>query len=362
MQTQAIAVTGQSGFLGWHTRAALHSMGRAPISSVGSTDSLENQIQGSNRVIHLAGVNRGEPKEIFDGNINSAKSLIDALRKQPAMPEHLVFANSIQSGNGTPYGDSKAEAASLLQDAADDLGIRFLDVRLPNLFGQFGRPNYNSVTSTICHNLTHGVQTHITNNNELTLLHAQDAAEILITATDEVIPQEKTNFISLESLEYRIRNMWNSYQGGQIPDLTEKFNLDLFNTLRSYVPSRNLKKDLGQKSDSRGTFAEIVKSPLCGGQSSYSTTVKGATRGNHYHRSKVERFTVISGNATIRLRKIFTNEVVEHKVDGENPTSIDMPTFWCHSIVNSGTSTLITHFWTNEVFDPKNPDTYYEEV
>ena len=86
------------------------------------------------------------------------------------------------------------------------------------------------------------------------------------------------------------------------------------------------------------------------------------SRGDHFHRRKVERFTVLSGSATIALRRLFTNEVFEFNVTGEEPVAVDMPTMWSHNITNTGSRPLYTSFWSNDIFDPDAPDTIAEVV
>jgi UDP-2-acetamido-2,6-beta-L-arabino-hexul-4-ose reductase len=76
----------------------------------------------------------------------------------------------------------------------------------------------------------------------------------------------------------------------------------------------------------------------------------------------MERFTVLAGSAEIRLRRLFSNEVVTVQVSGDSPTSVDMPTLWSHSITNTGKDTLYTMFWSNEIFDPAAPDTIPETI
>ncbi len=99
-----------------------------------------------------------------------------------------------------------------------------------------------------------------------------------------------------------------------------------------------------------------------GGQTSYSTTLPGITRGNHYHTRKIERFAVISGKALIQIRKIDSDEVFEYTLDGKEPAYVDMPIWYTHNIKNIGNKELITLFWINEPYDPENSDTYFIKV
>ena len=183
-----VAMTGAPGFLGWHTRGALRErdLTDEAICVGGDFDAAAAAaaLDGSSRLIHLAGVNRASDDEIHDGNVLFAEQVADALRRSDAPPPVVVYSNSIQAGNGTVYGDAKARAADILASAAADLGLEFVDLKLPNLFGEHGRPFYNAVTATFCHILAEGGQPTVEADKELTLLHAQNAADLLIGNVD----------------------------------------------------------------------------------------------------------------------------------------------------------------------------------
>jgi UDP-2-acetamido-2,6-beta-L-arabino-hexul-4-ose reductase len=275
----------------------------------------------------------------------------------------VVFANSIQAGNGTVYGRAKQEASDILRSAAEAVGAEFVDERLPNLFGEHGRPFYNSVVATFSHQLAMGEQPSIDQDRELALLHAQHAADILLGLDDHnagTRPEVRETVSGVLSI---LNSLADTYShGGQIPDLSNGFTRDLFNTYRAAAFGRLTPIHLDRHSDERGSFFEIVRSQGGQGQTSFSTTAPGVTRGQHYHRRKVERFTVLSGEAVISLRRLFTSEVHEFRVTSDSPASIDMPTMWAHNITNVGDSPLYTSFWSNELFDPERPDTIAEPV
>lgn len=362
----SIAMTGSPGFLGWHTRAALREKGltaqEIPVGNGFDAAGADAALSGASRLIHLAGVNRAADDEIRDGNVQFAQQIADALRRIDAPPPVVVYSNSIQAGNGTAYGDAKAEAADILADAASDLGVEFVDLRLPNLFGEHGRPFYNAVTATFCHILAEGGWPKVENDKELTLLHAQNAADLLIgnASLEDLSQLEARETVS--GLLERLTSFARVYRAGEIPDIATAFDRDLFNTYRSYTFESQTPIRLTRHADARGSFFEIIRSHGGPGQSSFSTTVPGITRGDHFHRRKIERFTVLAGQGTIALRRLFTDKVYEFEVDGDDPLAIDMPTMWTHNITNSGDQVLYTSFWTNDIFDPDNPDTIAERV
>lgn len=361
-----IAVTGGGGFLGFHLRAAAKEYGievlPIPVGEGFKLESAINTLKGVEGVIHMAGVNRGTEAEVEAGNLLFARQLATALEEAQPLLSEFVFANSIQSGNGTVYGVAKDGAASILSECAEKLGVKFRNLLLPNLFGEFGKPFYNSVVATFCHQIAIGQVPEVQNDKELVLLHAQDAAEYLLGIQDHDSMTAACEHITVSGIKNLLLDFSKLYTAGEFPELSSNFRRDLFNTYRSYLFPEKSPINIVRHADERGSFFEIVRSHGGTGQTSFSTTVPGITRGDHFHRRKVERFTVLSGEAEISLRKIFSDEVYSYKISGEKPLSVDMPTFYTHKIENIGSETLYTAFWTNDIFNPENPDTIGEAV
>jgi UDP-2-acetamido-2,6-beta-L-arabino-hexul-4-ose reductase len=352
--TESLVVTGAGGFLGWHVRVLAHATGLPSPVCVGRDGIADpGAIDGVDRVVHLAGVNRGD--DAFDGNVAAAEALARALRACTTPPKTVVFANSIQAGNGTPYGDGKAAAAAILAEATRWTGATFVDQRLPHLFGEHGRPHYNSVVATFCRLLADGDTPRIHEDRELALLHAGDAAAMLLGA--QPTPPEP---VTVGGLAERLCHFATVYRGGEIPQLANRFDVRLFNTYRSHCFPAPIR--LARHADSRGELVEAVRVHGGGGQTFCSTTRPGITRGEHYHLAKVERFVVVAGEAEIALRRLFTDEVVRFRVSGGDPVAVDMPTMWAHRITNVGAGELRTLFWANDLHDPARPDTYPEKV
>lgn len=362
---RAVALTGANGFLGWHTRAALRETDSTRSVSLGIGFNLEAavaSIDGAPRLIHIAGVNRGSDAEVLQGNELFATQVAEALARCANPPPVVVFANSTQASNGSVYGDAKSRAAEILGAASEKAGTKFEDVLLPNLFGEHGRPFYNAVTSTFCHLLSQGDQPKVQQDKELTLLHVQDAADRLIGAVHPEAFIKLQISESVSGLLQRLTKIATAYRKGDIPDIRNKFDRDLFNCYRSYTFPAQAPVMLERHADARGSFFEIIRTNGGSGQSSFSTTEPGVSRGDHFHRRKIERFTVLAGSAIISVRKLFSTEVFDFHVTGEKPVAIDMPTMWTHKITNTGADTLYTSFWTNEVFNPLAPDTILEPV
>lgn len=359
-----VLLTGAGGFLGWHTRLRLHATTTHEVVAVerndwGRLDELAHDVEA---VIHVAGVNRGTDKEVAEGNIELAQGLATALSRV-AHPVRVVYANSIQHGNDSPYGRGKATAAQVLSEAALSTGGRLVDVRLPNLFGEHGRPRYNSFVATFVAAVVAGDQPCLV-DRPVALLHAQDAAQTLIDAvtSPEELLQPAGTTVGVAEVYELLREFHHVYQNGEIPDLSLPFRVNMFNTYRAAVFAERQTVPLTAHSDPRGTFFETVRAHGGQGQTSFSSTVPGITRGEHYHLHKVERFVVLQGHATVSLRRMFASEVVEVPVTGEQPTAVDMPVGWAHNITNTGEDTLLTLFWTHDLFTPEVPDTYPAQV
>ena len=364
-----IGITGAGGFLGWHVRVWLRTFRpdvevRASGREVfAGHESMSAFLGGLDAVIHCAGMNRGNDAEVEATNISLATALAEACEASVVAPV-LVFANSTHIDRDSAYASGKRIAADLLASAVGR--SRFSNVVLPNIFGEFGRPFYNSAISTFCHQLTSGEVPEVHQDGPIHLLHAQKAAAILARSAlgevelSELRPQGETT--TVRCVLDQLTQMHRTYCESQIvPDLPNLFDRELFNTLRSYLFPGKLRTELRLHSDARGELFETTKS-LSGGQTFVSTTHPGITRGNHYHTCKFERFVVCSGEADISLRRLFSDQVVTFRVSGDAPCAIDMPTFCAHCITNVGSGVLTTLFWANEIFDLEHPDTFTEQV
>lgn len=361
-----IVLTGAHGFLGWHTRLRLHALTDHEVVPVGRTDwpHLPRHVADADAIIHIAGVNRADTEgEVREGNISLAEDLASAITTTHR-PLRVVYANSIQAGNGSAYGTGKLDAGRTLASATSSTNGHFVNVLLPNIFGEHGRPRYNSFVATFVGATVAGDNVTI-NDNRVGLLHVQDAAQSLVDALTT-----EGDSLSPIAEEHGVQEVWDLLQEfhasysprGEIPDLSTKFRIDLFNTYRSALFPDHYPVQLTPHADARGAFVETVRCRGGEGQSSFSTTVPGITRGEHYHLSKIERFAVIRGTGTIELRRMFTDKVITFEASGDDPVAVDMPVGWVHNITNTGDDILFTQFWSHELFRPEAPDTFAEPV
>ena len=359
-----VALTGAAGFLGWHTRVRLRVEGH-DVVPVTRQDwaRLPELVSDVDAVVHVAGVNRGSGEQVEEGNVSLARDLVAALRAATRQPQ-VVFANSIQSGNDTPYGRGKGRAAELLAAATDTLGLTFVDATLPNLFGEHGRPRYNSVVQTFVEAVITAEQPRV-EDRPISLMHAQAAAQVLSGGLSQPQTQRLNPAgtpTSVQAVLDLLRSQCDLYHDGDVPPLNSDLEIDLFNTLRAALFPAHYPVALASRADRRGSLVEVVRAHGGQGQTFVSTTHPGITRGEHFHLRKVERFVVLNGRARISLRRLYHHEVVSFDVDGDRPSVVDMPTMWAHSITNTGDSELTTLFWTHDLFHSDRPDTYPEAV
>ncbi|MDR1385714.1 MAG: NAD-dependent epimerase/dehydratase family protein [Planctomycetaceae bacterium] len=369
-----VLITGSSGFLGKNLCAHLQRRENVAIQRF-DLDTPEADLQKfvteADVIFHLAGINRPEKVEDFEtGNAGFTQTLVDLLEKNGHKP-HVIISSSIQAELNNPYGQSKRHGEKILEDWAKRTGEQVSIFRLTNLFGKWCRPNYNSVTATFCHNIANNLPIQISDPNyAMKLAYVDDVVAAFLKEMEN--PQQKatsnilqdsipSTTITLGELASRIRFFHDMQSTLMIPDMSERFNQQLYATYMSYVPKEHWAYSPPINTDNRGNLAELVKSQMFG-QMFVSRTKPGITRGNHYHHTKIEKFIVIGGEAVIRFRHIFGSEIIEFPVKGEDYRIVEIPPGYTHNITNTGTTELITLFWSSEIFDKEKPDTYFEEV
>ncbi|WP_030144592.1 sugar nucleotide-binding protein [Glycomyces sp. NRRL B-16210] len=351
-----IAVTGADGFLGWHLRCLAFARGIdcVPIDRalLGDPERLDAALARVDAVVHCAGTNRGTDEEVTAGNAQAAERL--------DRPVRTVYANSVRRDDDTAYGRAKRRAATVLA-GPDPAAAELSDVILPNLYGEHGRPYYNSFVATFCHEIAHGRRPETVGEGEVPLLHAQEAAAVLLDETVEsgrTRVEPKAEPRSVAEVAALLEEFDAEYRQGRLPDLTGPWRTTLFNTFRSHLFPARYPVTLPPHTDGRGTLVEFVRVAASGGQAFVSTTAPGSVRGEHAHLRKFERFVVVSGQAEIAARRLFSDHVVRFRVDGASPVAVDMPTMWAHRLTALGDEPVLACFWANEGYLPEDADTY----
>ena len=376
-----IGITGQPGFVGTHLYNTLglypSKFERIPFEDAFFSDDnkLSGFVKNCDVIVHLAAMNRhNDPEVIYQTNIRLVQQLISTCESTNTTP-HILFSSSTQEERDNLYGRSKREGRKLFEQWADKNNAQFSGFIIPNVYGPYGNPYYNSVIATFCHQLTHDEQPKIEIDSEIKLIYVAELVNHFINRIELIHNQDKnesvieevqvqpTSQIKVSTLLSVLQTYKTNYfRNGEIPELNNTFKRDLFNTFISYIDHQSFFPfKLKLNSDQRGTFVETVKLKT-GGQVSFSTTVPGITRGNHFHTRKAERFAVIKGKARIELRKVGTDKVLSVDLDGKEPSFVDMPVWFTHNITNIGNEELYTIFWINEHFDANDADTFSEIV
>jgi len=369
-----VLITGANGFVGRNLQ--LHLVERKDVevecfTREHSVEALSGMLDGADIVFHLAGVNRPkDPGEFVEGNADLTRVLADAVASVVAATDRkipILYASSIQAANDNPYGLSKRLAEQALFALQHEFGVPVYVFRLPNVFGKWCKPNYNSAVATFCHNIARDLSVQINDPAaKLTLVYVDDVVEHWVRLLDGVAvplddngfavvnPQYSTTVGELAALIRSFRDSRNTLMTDRVG---EGFLRALYATYVSYLPPESFSYRVPQHGDARGVFVEMLKTPDCG-QFSFFTAHSGITRGGHYHHTKSEKFLVIKGNARFRFRHMQSGETYALFTSGEQAEVVETVPGWTHDITNVGQNEMIVMLWSNEVFDRYRPDTF----
>lgn len=378
-----ILVTGAKGFVGKNLVTELNNIkdgkcGDYPLLTdltifecdLETTDfELENFCKDCDFIFNLAGVNRSEKIEDFMiGNFGFATKLLGLLEKYENKSP-ILMTSSIQATLDNDYGKSKKAGEDYILDYAKKVGTKSYIYRLPNVFGKWCRPNYNSAVATFCNNIANDLEITV-NNREyvMTLVYIDDVVRNFINAIDNNVIVEdgfckvdvefKTSLGRIVDLIYSFKE---SRKSLQLPNMSDGFTKALYSTYLSYLATDDFSYPLTMHCDNRGSFSEFIHTDN-NGQVSVNISKPHITKGQHWHHTKNEKFLVVSGNGVIRFRQIDDEKIVEYFVSGEKLEVVDIPTGYTHNIENLGDGDMVTVMWCNEIFNPNKPDTYFLEV
>ena len=379
-----ILITGAKGFVGKNLVSTLKNIkdGKDKTRNIdiediysydadNTIDDLKKYTSDCDFVFHLAGINRPKDvSEFYEGNASFTETLCSLLEEHDNKSPILI-SSSIQASKDNDYGKSKKEGEEYILNHGKKMDSKVYIYRLANLFGKWCRPNYNSVTATWCYNVANEKDIQINDPNvELPLCYIDDVVNEFLNALEghptackegiyEVYP---VHYIKLGELANIIKSFKESRGTLNVPDMKEgSLEKKLYSTYLSYLPKDRFSYPLKMNTDQRGSFTEFLKTEEYG-QVSVNVSKPGITKGQHWHHSKNEKFLVVSGKGLIQFRDIYSDEIIEYYVSGDKLEVIDIPTGYTHNIINIGESDMVTIMWANEKFDPKHPDTYYEEV
>jgi UDP-2-acetamido-2,6-beta-L-arabino-hexul-4-ose reductase len=369
-----VLITGAAGFVGKNLQ--LHLAERKDVEVACFTradeiDTLPALVEGVDFIFHLAGVNRPQdPAEFVSGNIDLTRALcaaVQATARATGKKIPVVYTSSTQAERDNDYGASKRGAENALFKLAREHGIPVHVFRLPNVFGKWCKPNYNSAIATFCHNIARGLPIQVNDPAApVTLVYVDDVVERFLQLLDgadaavdaqgfaTVAPQYTT---TVGELAAKIA----AFKASRDTMMTDRVGTGLlralYSTYLSYLPVDAFSYGVPQHGDPRGVFVEMLKTPDCG-QFSYFTAGPGITRGGHYHHSKTEKFLVIKGLARFKFRHMQTGETHELTTSGDKAEIVETVPGWTHDITNTGSDEMVVMLWANEVFDRARPDTF----
>lgn len=367
-----ILITGAKGFIGKNLVAELRNRGFDDLMEYDSDtkeELLDKYAEHCDFVFHLAGVNRPkEESEFMQGNFGLTDRLLRLLREQKRKIP-VIVTSSIQADLDNPYGRSKKAGEDIIFAYSKETGSKALVYRLPNVFGKWCRPNYNSVVATFCHNIAHDLPISISNpENEMSLVHIDDLIHEFLLALagneshmGEFCTVSPIQHVKLGQLAELLQSFKANRETLQIPNMSDPFVKKLHSTYLTYLPETSFSYPLKMNTDERGSFTEIIRTDERG-QFSVNISKPHIIKGNHWHHTKNEKFVVVSGKGVIRFRKIDMNNIIEYHVSGEKIEVIDIPPGYTHNIENIGETDMVIFMWCNECFDKENPDTYFEKV
>lgn len=367
-----ILITGANGFVGKNLVATLeqnNDLNLLKVTRDTTSEKLKEFSKIADFVFHIAGVNRPKDDlEFVQGNVDFTQLLLDSL-KESNNKAPIILTSSIQAENNSPYGLSKKEGEDKVFQYGKENGIDVLIYRLPNLFGKWSKPNYNSVIATFSYKIARNKEITVNDPNvELSLVYIDDLIEEFLKALDGkptrngiycMVPVVYKR--TLGSIANQLKEFKESRNNRIISNLNDKFVMKLYSTYLNFLPTDDFSYPLVTHEDQRGSFTEIIKSPYAG-QVSVNVSKPGITKGEHWHHTKNEKFLVVTGEGVIRFRDYFSDNVIEYKVSADKLEVVDIPTGYTHSIINTGNTDMVTIMWVNEMFDPNNPDTFFLEV
>ncbi|AIN57258.1 UDP-2-acetamido-2,6-beta-L-arabino-hexul-4-ose reductase [Pseudomonas soli] len=358
-----VLITGADGFIGKNLLVHLQELKDVVVVTFTRDDdvaALPAKVAGADFIFHLAGINRPQdPKEFTSGNVDLTRALADAVRATGrSVP--LLYTSSTQAALDNVYGASKRGAEEVLQDLHAQTGSPVHLFRLPNVFGKWARPNYNSAVATFCHNIARDLPIQINDPQaRVSLVYIDDVVRCFLQVMrgeriDQVEPQYD---VSVGEIAAHLQAFRDSRKNLITEPVGTGFVRALYSTYVSYLPQERFTYEVPKYGDERGVFVEMLKTGDSG-QFSYFTAHPGVTRGGHYHHTKTEKFLVIKGQANFRFRHMVTGEFYELQTTGDKPVIVETVPGWTHDITNVGDEEMVVMLWANEIFDREHPDTY----
>lgn len=368
-----VLVTGANGFVGKNLLVRLKEEGIEydTLLRTHSFAQLTEKVLYCDFIVHLAGVNRSENEaELNEGNTELTQSIINVLVDK-GLQTPIIYSSSIQAERDNAYGISKKLAEEALSSYATETGSAVFNYRLPNVFGKWCKPNYNSVVATFCYNTINDLPIQINDPSAvINLVYIDNVVNEFISVLKEyaacksisnTVSVEPVYNITVGDLAQQLKAFKQSKESGIIERVGTSLTRALYSTYISYFRPEQFNYSLVKHEDPRGVFVEMLKTKDSG-QFSFFSAHPGITRGGHYHHTKNEKFLVLKGKARFGFRHIATEEYYEILTTGDEPQVVETVPGWSHDITNVGSDEMYVMLWANEIFEPEKPDTVYHKV
>jgi UDP-2-acetamido-2,6-beta-L-arabino-hexul-4-ose reductase len=367
----SVLITGANGFVAKNLALRLRDAGFSDIRAIdrqSASAELKAAVNGVDIVFHLAGSNRPpEPSEFMTVNRDFTRTLAEAVRESGSQPL-IIFASSTKAVEDNEYGRSKRAAEDILLDLGRQGGAAVALCRLPNIFGKWGRPNYNSAVATFCHNIANGLEIEVhAPDAPLSLIYVDDLIDQWLALIDQhdravgFVEPQQVYATTVGAVADAIRGFHVGRANHVIADVGVGLNRALYATYVAALPEAAFSYPLVTHTDPRGSFAEMLKTQSAG-QFSYFTAHPNVTRGGHYHHTKTEKFLIVNGEALFRFRHMLSGETHEVRTSAAVPVVVQTIPGWAHDVTNVGDDVMVSLLWANEVFDPARPDTIGSKV
>ena len=364
-----LLITGSEGFIGKNLVTMLGTFKDISVNTfnhVTDISLLSEYLKEADYVIHLAGENRTKDlKNLTANNVDFTSLICKKIKAETQNSGRfikIIFASSVQADLDNPYGRSKLEAEKIIKTLSNEKNCMVNIFRLPGVFGKWCKPEYNSVVATFCYNIAREIPIRIDDvKTELKLVYIDDVLKNFMLSLNqndkEIYKTIKPEYsVSLGELATQIKSFKSSRENLRIDSMGSGFLKLLYSTYLSYLPSSQFSYQLHKNVDVRGKFVEVLKSSMFG-QVSYLTINVKQERGGHFHHTKTEKFLVLKGSALFRFKNLITNEFIEIKILASDTRMVESIPGWAHDIVNNGNEEVIIMVWSNEIYDPQNPDT-----
>jgi UDP-2-acetamido-2,6-beta-L-arabino-hexul-4-ose reductase len=358
-----ILVTGSKGFIAKNLIIRLKQIPSIKILYYNKKKkNLQKLIQKSDIIYHFAGQNRSAHKSDFvKNNVLLTKYVCDVI-SQKKLETKLIFSSSTQVKNNSIYGKTKLQCENIIKNTLKQK--QYLIFRMPNVFGKWSKPHYNSVVSTFCYQVPRNQKIKLIDPyKKIQFVYIDDLIDFFIKVINlkslsNYFYNKKKIYTSTPLKIYNlIKYFYNNDNKGKVSNLSNPFHKKLYSTYLTFLPFDKISFDPEINLDKRGFFIEFLKLGHYG-QISAISILPGQFRGGHYHNTKTEKFMLINGRVKFNFVNLNNNKKYSLIMSEKKNRIILTVPGWAHEIVNNSKKKIANLIiWANEEFSKKRSDT-----